>query len=221
MPTSERTTGTSTFDHANYLGTFTRQTNSSQSTKATRVYDAFGNLESTTGTPQSPFGFVGSQGYQEDGDSGLKLLGHRYYDPSTGRFLTRDPEKDGRNWFTYCESNPLRQVDPSGLTGWTIEMYVNFLSAVATGESDTIITMIEIFTGDDLPAEAVEAIGELPKPTSPVRINGNTIRNVQGIVTQVRTHILKIAKNPGSRAVNHWKGDIKVMLKQIYSRLRN
>ena len=55
--TSERKSGASTFDHGNYLATFTRQTNSSQTTTATRVYDAFGNLESSTGTPQSPFGF--------------------------------------------------------------------------------------------------------------------------------------------------------------------
>ena len=27
-----------------------------------------------------PFGFAGGYGYQEDADSGLKLLGHRYYD---------------------------------------------------------------------------------------------------------------------------------------------
>ncbi len=88
--TSERVSSISTFDLPDYLGTFNLQTNLSQSTTATRVYDAFGNLESTTGTPQSPFGFVGAQGYQEDPNSGLKLLGHRCYDPTTGRFLTRD-----------------------------------------------------------------------------------------------------------------------------------
>jgi RHS repeat-associated protein len=43
-----------------------------------------------------------------------KLLGHRYYDASTGRFLSRDSAKDGRNWYVYCENNPLGKVDPSG-----------------------------------------------------------------------------------------------------------
>jgi RHS repeat-associated protein len=62
-----------------------------------------------------PFGFAGNWGYQSDADSGLQLLGHRYYDPSTGRFLTRDPIKDGRNWYAYCENNPLKAVDPDGL----------------------------------------------------------------------------------------------------------
>ena len=60
------------------------------------------------------FGFAGSSGYQEDSDSNLKLLGHRYYDPSTGRFLARDPAYDGRNWYGYCANNPAKSVDPSG-----------------------------------------------------------------------------------------------------------
>jgi hypothetical protein len=47
--------------------------------------------------------------------SALQLLGHRYYDPSTGRFLTRDPIKDGRNWYGYCENNPVTRTDANGL----------------------------------------------------------------------------------------------------------
>jgi uncharacterized protein RhaS with RHS repeats len=44
------------------------------------------------------------------------LLGHRYYDPSTGRFLTRDPIKDGRNWYSYGggDGAPTGFVDPDG-----------------------------------------------------------------------------------------------------------
>jgi RHS repeat-associated protein len=112
---SQHRSGATTFENVDYLGTSTRQTNASQSTTATRSYDAFGNLVATTGTPIGPFGFAGDKGYQEDPDSGLKLLGHRYYDPSTGRFLTRDPAKDGRNWYVYCDGGPTRRTDPSGL----------------------------------------------------------------------------------------------------------
>ena len=115
---SERRSGASKFFHSDRLGTNVAETNSSQSVTATKTYDAFGLLTSTTGSSASPFGFVGQQGYQEDNDSGLKLLGHRYYDPSTGRFLTRDPAKDGRNWYEYCANNPLRAVDPSGHNWW-------------------------------------------------------------------------------------------------------
>ncbi|MDX2066114.1 MAG: RHS repeat-associated core domain-containing protein [Fimbriimonadaceae bacterium] len=71
-------------------------------------------MAAASGTWTGPFGFAGNWGYQEDGDSGLQLLRHRYYGPSTGRFLTGDPIKDGRNWYTYCENNPLTCVDPEG-----------------------------------------------------------------------------------------------------------
>jgi hypothetical protein len=42
-------------------------------------------------------------------------VGHRYYDSSTGRFLTRDPAKFERNWYSYCGNNPLRFIDAVGL----------------------------------------------------------------------------------------------------------
>ncbi|BBO24343.1 conserved hypothetical protein [Candidatus Nitrosymbiomonas proteolyticus] len=96
------------------MGTTERLTDTSQNTTDTRQYDAFGLLTSSSGSTPTPFGFAGAWGYQEDSDSGLKLLGHRYYDPSTGRFLTRDPIKDGRNWYSYCEGNPVAGVDDCG-----------------------------------------------------------------------------------------------------------
>ncbi len=135
--TSERKSGVSTFDHANYLGTFNRQTNSSQATTATRAYDAFGNLESTTGTPQSTFGFVGSDGYQEDVDSGLKLLGHRFYDSASGRFISRDQTKDARNWYRYCENRPTVATDPDGQFATLIAIAIVFILAAETANAPT------------------------------------------------------------------------------------
>ena len=43
------------------------------------------------------------------------LLGHRYYDASTGRFLSKDPIGDGSNWYVYCGNNPIKFSDRSGL----------------------------------------------------------------------------------------------------------
>lgn len=77
-------------------------------------YDAFGNELATSGTWNGPFTHGGPFGYQKDTDSNLQLLGNRYYDPELGRFLTRDVAKDGRNWYTYAENNPLIAVDPTG-----------------------------------------------------------------------------------------------------------
>ncbi|MBI3722255.1 MAG: RHS repeat-associated core domain-containing protein, partial [Fimbriimonas ginsengisoli] len=112
---SERRSGASKFYHSDRMGTDSRLTDSSQATTDTKTYDAFGTLVASTGSTPTPFGYAGNFGYQEDADSGLKLLGHRYYDPSTGRFLTRDPAKNGRNWYGYVQNNPLRFLDPAGL----------------------------------------------------------------------------------------------------------
>ncbi len=83
----------------------------------TAEFDAFGKVIARTNPSATQKGFAGGHGYQEDGESGYKLLGHRYYDAETGRFLSRDPIGDGRNWYVYCDSNPLKRVDPNGL-GW-------------------------------------------------------------------------------------------------------
>ena len=112
---SQRRGGATTYDLADRLGTATKQTSASTTTTGSRSYDAFGLMVASTGTPLGPFGFAGGHEYQEDGDSGLKLLGHRYYDASTGRFLTRDPARDGRNWYGYCGNNPSARVDAEGL----------------------------------------------------------------------------------------------------------
>lgn len=104
------------------------QTNASQTIDATRKYDAFGAVLSGTGTWSGPFGNAGKFGYQEDA-TGYQLLGHRYYDPSTGRFLTRDPIQDGRNWYSYCRNNPLGGADPTGLVQWAFPWQNNDLIA--------------------------------------------------------------------------------------------
>ena len=99
---SQRRNNATTFDLSDCLGTASRQTDVAKNTTATRSYDAFGMLLASTGSPEGPFGFAGSvTATRRTADTGLKLLGHRYYDPSTGRFLTRDKAKEYRNWYGY------------------------------------------------------------------------------------------------------------------------
>jgi RHS repeat-associated protein len=113
---AEKRGSTKSYQHSG-LKNVDAQSNASAAISATREYDAFGGVitgSGTTGTFNGPFGHAGDFGYQSEG-SGLQLLGHRWYDPEVGRFLTRDPIKDGKNWYAYCENNPLGRVDPNGL----------------------------------------------------------------------------------------------------------
>ena len=114
---SERRGTTSKFYHGDALGSTRGITNSSQAVTDSVLYDGFGMTVSRTGTTPTPFGFVGKGQYQTDNDSGLMLLGHRYYDASVGRFISSDPAKAGDNWYAYCDNNPLADTDEVGLDG--------------------------------------------------------------------------------------------------------
>ncbi len=85
-------------------------------------YDAFGGLRVGSATGE-PFLFTGQQfdNKARDTAGGLYYLRNRVYDPSTGRFLTRDPlpgqptAPQTQNRYPYVENNPVNRVDPQGL----------------------------------------------------------------------------------------------------------
>jgi RHS repeat-associated protein len=61
--------------------------------------------------------FAGYAGGYYDEETGFILFGQRYYDQSTGTWLTRDPiaENGGINLYSYVQGNPTNSVDPDGL----------------------------------------------------------------------------------------------------------
>jgi RHS repeat-associated protein len=56
-------------------------------------------------------------GQYYDQETGLHYNYFRYYDPSTGRYITSDPigMEGGLNTFLYAVGNPLSNDDPFGL----------------------------------------------------------------------------------------------------------
>jgi RHS repeat-associated protein len=80
-------------------------------------YDPFGQTIRATGpmAESNPYHF--STKYQDE-ESGLYYYGYRYYNPSTGRWLSRDPigENGGINPFAFIESHPIQGFDAYGLT---------------------------------------------------------------------------------------------------------
>jgi len=79
-------------------------------------YDAFGQTlrESGAYAANNPFRF--STKYT-DNETGLVYYGHRYYSPSLGRFINRDPigEQGGINLYAFVGNDPINGVDVLGL----------------------------------------------------------------------------------------------------------
>ena len=62
----------------------------------------FGALTAWGGSTASPFKYGGGNGCQTDADTGLVLMGHRYYDTRLGRFINQDPAGGWNELVSVC-----------------------------------------------------------------------------------------------------------------------
>ncbi len=77
-------------------------------------YDSFGNNISTSGSGGDRFGFTGRE---HDAALNLYYYRARFYDPTTGRFLSKDPlgyDAGDANLYRYVGNGPTNGTDPSG-----------------------------------------------------------------------------------------------------------
>lgn len=152
-------TGTPTYAHADGLGSVRLLTDSAGAVVGVQQYDAFGASRSQSGV-QLPFTYTGEQ---VDAESGLVYLRARYLDPTTGRFLSRDPfpglQTDPRTQhpYTYVGNNPLNAVDPSGRFGLPGIVAGAIVGAVAYGAT-VALTDAEFSTGGLVGAAAGGAV---------------------------------------------------------------
>ena len=99
--------------HADGLGSVTSLSNAAGSIANTYTYDSFGKLTGSSGSLVNPFQYTARE---SDSETGLYYYRARYYDPTTGRFLTEDPIRfgGGINFYDYVANGPVLFVDPLG-----------------------------------------------------------------------------------------------------------
>ena len=108
--------GAAYYYHYDNLGSTVAMTDSSGNIVNKYAYDPYGKVLSQVEGISNPFKYVGAFGVMDEGN-GLLYMRARYYDPATGRFISKDPIgwAGGFNLYAYTGNNPVNWVDPSGL----------------------------------------------------------------------------------------------------------
>ena len=106
---------TTSYYHADGLGSVTSLSSSAGSLTQTYGYDSFGKQTSSSGSLTNPFQYTARE---SDPETGLYYYRARYYDPASGRFISGDPLGFGGgdvNFYSYVRNDPTTLIDPFGL----------------------------------------------------------------------------------------------------------
>jgi RHS repeat-associated protein len=110
-------TGEIAYYHRDQLGSTRLLTAADGTTLGTATYDPHGTLAASNGET-TPLGFAGQY---TDAHTGLQYLRARYYDPTTGQLLTRDPlESVTGEPYGYVGNDPINNTDPTGMCPWCL-----------------------------------------------------------------------------------------------------
>ncbi len=111
---ASNSSGTIEYYHQDHLGSTRLKTNSTGGVVYESNYEPYGPGCGESGSEEYRY-----TGKQED-PTGLYYFGARYYDPTTGRFTTRDTvfgdliDPQSLNRYSYCRNNPHKYTDPDG-----------------------------------------------------------------------------------------------------------
>ena len=125
---------------------------------ASYTYDAWGNIESVTGTLADTVGTINPiryRGYYYDNETELYYVSSRYYDAKIARFISADTTDvlnatpmgvTDKNLYAYCDNNPVIRTDYGG-DFWLVNIGIG-LAARYIG--DVIENVMDGKTGIDI-----------------------------------------------------------------------
>jgi RHS repeat-associated protein len=112
----------------------------------------------------------GSQQYI-DKESGLHYNTHRYFDTTTGRYLSPDPigQLGGLNLYAFVDGDPINFVDRLGLQGspsWEDDRQLSRHASIADWDFDRRLRYVFNTMADLYPGEVGDAIRDLIQPAN-------------------------------------------------------
>jgi RHS repeat-associated protein len=136
--------GTTTYLHADQLGSTRLITGADGTVAATYSYSPHGKTITKTGTAQTTLQWAGQY---HDPQTGLYYMRARYYDTTTAQFLTRDPlVRITGAAYSYANGDPVNWADPTGLCilCWsTVEDTLHTVHNIA-GTVSTVATTVVV-----------------------------------------------------------------------------
>jgi RHS repeat-associated protein len=113
-PLAESRSGVTSYYEADGLGSVTSLTGTAGAVVNSYTYDSFGKKIASSGSLTNPLQYAGRE---FDNESSLYYYRARYYDPTTGKFLSEDPLRfsGGMNFYAYVKNDPADLADPYGL----------------------------------------------------------------------------------------------------------
>ncbi len=119
---SQRRSTTTKYYHFDALGSTLALTDTNENVTDTYKYYAFGKSLTSSGVTVNNLRFVGNLGYYNEAALSLQYLRARYYQPTTGRFISVDPvpgyplDPITLHQYLYAANKPVNIIDPSGLS---------------------------------------------------------------------------------------------------------
>jgi RHS repeat-associated protein len=115
--------------HGNMVATLARAPTNDFTTGNAKSYGVWGGDRS--GSSSVDQGYVANLGHRTDSESDLQYMRARYYEPSTGRFISEDKGLDGSNVYIYCQNDPVNRVDFDGNFSATQQLLMSVIAALS------------------------------------------------------------------------------------------
>ena len=151
--------GTASYYEQDDLGSVTSLSNTAGALAQTYTLDSFGKQTASSGSLTNPFQYTGRE---LDSETTLYYMRARYFDPTTGRFVSEDPVGlgpflDSVNLYAYVKNDATNYIDPFGLYKLKPGVPKPWASL------DSLLTCIESKSGVPLTATSTNE----PPPMSP------------------------------------------------------